>query len=177
MSAITAETIKELREQTSCGVMECKKALEEAGGDLPKAKEILKQRGLELAAKKGSRDAKEGRIEAYIHQGAKIGVIVEVNCETDFVASNEAFCQLTRDIAMHIAAVNPKYVRKDDVPEQELKAQDNPEEYIKEVCLYAQNFIKDPSKTVEELITAQVASIGENITVSRFIRYKVNEVD
>jgi elongation factor Ts len=175
--AISAETIKELREMTSCGVIECKKALEASGGDINKAKEFLRQRGLEIAAKKGSREAKEGRIEAYIHAGSKIGVLLEMNCETDFVAKNDDFVKLSRDIAMQIAAARPKYVRKEDVPEDELKAQENAQEYIKEVCLYEQAFIKDPGKTVNDLITGLIASIGENIMVSRFIRYKVNEVE
>lgn len=173
---ITIDTIKELREMTSCGVIECKNALEEAGGDMNKAKEILQRRGLELAAKKGSRDAKEGRIEAYIHQGAKIGVIVEVNCETDFVARNDDFCNFTRDLAMHIAASSPKYVKKEDVPEDVLAEAEDKEAFIKEKCLLEQPFIKDPKKTISECITGLIASIGENIFVSRFIRYKVNEV-
>jgi len=175
--AITAETIKELREMTSCGVIECKKALEAAGGDIKKAKEILRQRGLEIAAKKGSREAKEGRVEAYIHSGNKIGVLLEINCETDFVAKNEDFIKLSRDIAMQVAANSPKYVRKENVPADELKGQGDPDGYIKEVCLYEQAFIKDPSKTVTDLITGLIASVGENISVSRFIRYKVNEVE
>jgi len=174
---ITAEIIKELREMTSCGVMECKNALEESAGDLTKAKEILKKRGLELAAKKGSRSACEGRIEAYIHQGSKIGVIVEVNCETDFVASNEEFVKLSKDIAMQIAATSPSYVKKEDVPEDVLKEQKDPAGFIKEKVLFEQSFVKDSSKTVKECITNLVGSIGENITVSRFVRYRVNEVE
>jgi elongation factor Ts len=174
---ITVDTIKELREMTSCGVIECKKALEEAGGDLGKAKKILQKRGLELAAKKGGRDAKEGRIEAYIHQGAKIGVIVEVNCETDFVAKNESFCQLTKDISMQIAAANPKYVKREDIPEEVLAEQKDAEAFIKEKCLLEQPFVKDPKKTVQDCIAALIASVGENIFVNRFIRYKVNEVE
>ena len=174
---ITLESIKELREQTSCGVIECKKALEEARGDLKKAKEVLQKRGLEIAAKKGSRMAKEGRIECYIHSGSKIGVMVEVNCETDFVAQNQDFAKFTKDLAMHIAAACPQYVRKEDVPESVLREQKNADDYIKETCLMEQPFIKDPSKTIQDLITALIASIGENIFVSRFIRYKVNAVE
>lgn len=174
---ITVDTIKELREMTSCGVIECKKALEEAGGDLEKAKKILQKRGLELAAKKGGRAAKEGRIEAYIHQGAKIGVIVEINCETDFVAKNESFCQFTKDVAMQIAATNPKYVKREDVPEGELAEQKDPEQYIQETCLEEQPYIKDPKKTIKDCMTELIASIGENIFINRFIRYKVNEVE
>ena len=173
---ITAETIKELREQTSCGVMECKKALEEASGDITKAKEILRERGLELAAKKGSREAKEGRIEAYIHQGSKIGVIVELNCETDFVASNEEFTQFSKDLAMHIAALNPKYINREDIPENVLAEAEDKESFIKETCLLEQPFIKDAGKTIQDCITELIAKIGENIFIGRFTRYKVNEM-
>jgi len=174
---ITVDSIKELREMTSCGVIECKNALEEAGGDLKKAKKILQKRGLELAAKKGGRDAAEGRIEIYIHQGAKIGVIVEVNCETDFVAKNENFCQFTKDVAMQIAATNPKYVKREDIPEEVLAEQKDAEAFIKEKCLLEQPFVKDPKKTINDCVAALIASIGENIFVNRFVRYKVNEVE
>lgn len=172
---ITVDTIKELRELTSCGVIECKKALEESKGDIQKAKEILRKRGLEIAAKKGSRAAKEGRIEAYIHQGAKIGVIVEVNCETDFVAQNADFTKFTKDIAMHIAAVNPKYLKREDISASDLAEHKNVDAYAKEVCLLEQPFVKDPSKTIQEITNNLIASIGENIFISRFIRFKVNE--
>lgn len=175
--SVSVDSIKELREATSCGVIECKKALEEAGGDFKQAKEILKQRGLELAAKKGSRAANEGRIEAYIHSGSKIGVIVEVNCETDFVAQNDDFAKFTRDLAMHIAAVNPRYLKREDIPENILKMHENPEAFIKEACLLEQSFIKDPKKTIGECVNALIASIGENIFINRFTRYKVNEVE
>lgn len=174
---ISAEDIKELREMTSCGVMECKKALEETNGDKAKAVEVLKKRGLELAAKKGARTASEGRIEAYIHAGAKIGVIVEVNCETDFVAKNEDFTAFTRDLAMHIAALNPRYVSADDVPADELDEQSDAKSYIKEVALLEQPFIKDPKLSIQEKLNNLIASIGENILIRRFIRYKVNEVE
>ncbi|HQP10402.1 MAG TPA: translation elongation factor Ts [Candidatus Omnitrophota bacterium] len=175
--AISVDTIKELREMTSCGVIECKKALEEAGGNMDEAKNILKKRGLELAAKKGSRTAKEGRIEAYIHQGAKIGVILEVNCETDFVARNESFCRFTRDIAMHIAATNPSYIKKEDVPGDVLAGEKDQETFLKEHCLLTQPFVKDPKKTVQDYMNELIASIGENIFINRFVRYKVNEVE
>lgn len=174
---ITIDTIKELREMTSCGVIECKKALEEAEGDMNKAKEILRRRGLEVAAKKGSREAKEGRIEAYIHQGAKIGVIVEVNCETDFVAKNEKFCQFTKDIAMQIAAANPKYIKQEDIEDRVLAKQHDKSGFIKETCLLAQPFIKDPQKTIQDYINEMIASIGENIFINRFVRYRVNETE
>ncbi len=173
---ITVDAIKELREMTSCGVIECKNALEEAQGDFAKAKEVLQKRGLELAVKKGSRQAKEGRIEAYVHQGSKIGVLVEINCETDFVAQNENFSSFTKNLAMHIAALAPKYIKKEDIPEDVLKEQKNADEYVKEFCLLEQSFIKDSKKTIRDCITALVSSIGENIFISRFTRYKVNEV-
>ncbi|MCA9408859.1 MAG: translation elongation factor Ts [Candidatus Omnitrophica bacterium] len=172
---ISVDIIKELRELTSCGVIECKKALEEAGGDINKAKQILQKRGLELAAKKGSRAAKEGRVESYVHQGSKIGVLVEVNCETDFVAQNDDFARFSRDVAMHIAAANPQYVRKEDVPEERLKEEKNPDAFCKEACLMEQAFIKDPSKSIQDCLNLMIASIGENISISRFTRYKVNE--
>lgn len=174
---ITVDTIKELREMTSCGVIECKKALEEAKGDLNKAKELLQKRGLELAAKKGSRAAKEGRIEAYVHLGSKIGVLVEVNCETDFVANNEDFCRFTKDIAMHIAASKPKYLKKEDVPEDVLAEQKDADSFIKEVCLMEQPFVKDPKQSIQDYLNSMIASIGENMFISRFMRYKVNEVE
>lgn len=174
---ISAEDIKELREMTSCGVMECKKALEETNGDKAKAVEVLKKRGLELAAKKGARTASEGRIEAYIHSGAKIGVIVEVNCETDFVAKNEDFVAFTRDLAMHIAALSPRYVSAEDIPQAELDEQSDTKSYTKEVALLEQPFIKDPKLSIQEKLNNLIASIGENILIRRFIRYKVNEVE
>ena len=172
---ITLDQIKELRDMTSCGVIECKKALEESKGDMRKAKELLQKRGLELAAKKADREAKEGRIEAYVHMGNKIGVLVEVNCETDFVARNDDFCIFTKDLAMHIAASHPKYIKKQDIPAEALKEQADPDNFVKENCLLDQVFIKDPSRTIQDYLNALVAKIGENIYISRFIRYKVNE--
>ena len=171
---ISVDAIKELREMTSCGVIECKKALEEAKGDFNKAKDILIRRGLEIAAKKGSREAKEGRIEAYIHSN-KIGALIEVNCETDFVAHNEDFGRFAKDMAMQIVASAPKYVRREDIPEAVLKEQKKVDEFAKEVCLMEQPFIKDPKITVKDYLNSLIASIGENIFISRFIRFKVNE--
>jgi elongation factor Ts len=173
--SISVDTIRELREQTSCGVIECKKALEEAKGDFSKAKDILKKRGLEIAAKKGSRTATEGRVETYIHSGNKIGVMVEVNCETDFVARNEDFIRFTKDVAMHIAALNPKYIKAEDVPAEVAAQQKNLKQFNEENCLLSQAFVKDPSKTIQDMINALIASIGENIFVGRFVRYKINE--
>ncbi len=133
MMAATADNIKRLREETSCGVIDCKKALEEAKGDFNKAKELLRKRGLEMAAKKSDRLAKEGRVEAYIHHGNKIGVVVEVNCETDFVARSEDFCKFAREVALHIAALNPKYIKKEDVPADVLGKEADKEAYVKAI--------------------------------------------
>ena len=160
---------------TSCGVIECKKALEESQGDFDEAKKILQRRGKEIAAKKGSRAANDGRIETYVHPGNKVAVMVEVCCETDFVAQSENFARFVKDLAMHIAAFNPKYVKREDVPDQELGR--GGDDYAKQVCLLEQSFVKDPGKTVNDCVTGLVASIGENIYVNRFSRYKVGEVD
>ncbi|MBF0484205.1 MAG: translation elongation factor Ts [Candidatus Omnitrophica bacterium] len=173
--AISAEDIKKLREMTSCGVIECKKALESSNGDFEKAKKILQERGLELAAKKVGRVAKEGRIETYIHPGNKLAVIVEVSCETDFVAKGVEFAAFVKNLAMHIAAFGPKYLSREDVPEADVKAAANAEQYFKEVCLLEQPFVKDPSKTIKDCITGLIGSIGENIYINRFVRYKVGE--
>lgn len=169
------DQLRELREKTSCGVIDCKNALAEAQGDIKKAKKILQKRGLEIAAKKGSREAKEGRIESYVHMGSKIAVLLEVNCETDFVARNEGFCRFAKDVAMHIAAVNPKYISENDVPEDVLNEQKDKAIWIKENCLLQQAFVKDSSQTVQEYLNTIVAKIGENIVVRRFTRYKVGE--
>ena len=174
---ISVETIKELREMTSCGVNDCKKALEEAKGDLKKAKEILLKRGIEIAAKKESRQAKEGRVEAYVHMGNKIAVLVEVNCETDFVAKNEDFCRFAKDVAMQIAATNPKYIREKDVPANVLAAAENKKQFVVENCLLNQPFIKDQGQTIQDYLNSIIAKIGENILVSRFARYKVGEFE
>lgn len=173
--AITAEDIKKLREMTSCGIMECKKALEETNGNFDEAKKVLQKRGLEIAAKKGSREAKDGRIEVYVHPGNKVVAMVEVCCETDFVAKNDDFIALSKGIAMHIAALNPKYVRREDVPEEQIK--EGGDELLKQICLLEQPFVKDPSKTINDCVTSLVATVGENIFVNRFVRYKVGEID
>ncbi|MCG0275018.1 MAG: translation elongation factor Ts [Thermosediminibacteraceae bacterium] len=195
---ISSEQVKELRERTGAGVMDCKKALAEAGGDMEKAIIILRERGLAKAAKKVGRTAAEGIIDAYIH-GGRIGVLVEVNCETDFVARNEEFKNLVKDLAMQIAAANPKYISRNDVPQEViekereiLKAQalnegkpphvvdkivdGRIEKFFEENCLLEQPFIKDPNKKVSELIMEKIALLGENITVSRFVRFERGEV-
>ena len=171
------EAIIKLREMTSCGVIECKKALEEANGDMQKAKEILQKRGLELAAKKGSRLAKEGRVESYIHMGSKLGVLVEVNCETDFVANSEDFRKFAANVAMHIAAMKPRYIKREDVPADVLEQQKDKEAFIKESCLMEQPFVRDPKSTIQDCLNALIASIGENTYISKFVRFKVGEVE
>lgn len=174
---ITMDAIKELREQTSCGVIECKRALEESKGDMGKAREILQKRGLEIAAKKGDRVAKEGRVEVYVHPGSKMVAMVEVNCETDFVANSEDFKKFAKDLAMHIAACNPKYIKREDVSADALQGVKDPETFYKENCLLFQSFVKDPKLTIQDLLNSLVSSIRENIIVSRFKRYKVGEVE
>ncbi len=179
-------------------MMECKKALTEANGDMERAAEILREKGLAAAAKKAGRIAAEGAVGSYIHMGGKLGVLVEVNCETDFVAKNEAFQELVKDIAMQIAAMNPKWISKEDVPEEDLAKEreilrvqalneGKPEKVVEkmvegrlkkfysEVCLLEQSFIKDQDKTVSQVINEKIAAIGEKIAVRRFIRYELGE--
>lgn len=190
------DAIKKLRFKTSAGMMECKEALHEAGGCLEKAVEVLRKKGIAKAAKKAERIAGQGIIESYIHMGNRIGVLVEVNCETDFVARNEDFRQLTKDIAMQIAAANPMYVSRDEITEETInkekeifagQVKDKPEnvtekivegkleKYFSEVCLMEQPFIKDPDLRIKDLVTQAIAKIGENITVKRFVRFEVGE--
>lgn len=166
--------IKELREATGCGVIDCKKALEQSGGDFEKAKNLLRERGLQMALKKADRAAKEGRIEAYIHPGSKIGVLLEVNCETDFVARNEDFIQFSKDISMHIAAMAPQYLKKEDVPADVVMEEDEAT-FVKTYCLMNQPFVKDSSKTIQDYLNELIAKIGENIMVGRFSRFKIGE--
>jgi elongation factor Ts len=172
---ISVDAIKELRNLTCASVVHCKKALEESGGDIKKAAQILRKRGLQIAAEKQSRVVKEGRIEAYVHLGSKIGVLLEVDCESDFVAKNSEFCQFTKDLSMQIAACNPAYIKKEDVPADVLENEKNKEEFYKENCLLEQPFIKDPSVSIKDYLGSIVAKIGENIVVRRFTRYKVGE--
>ena len=195
---ITASDVKTLREKTGAGMMDCKKALTEANGDMEKAIELLREKGLAAAVKKSGRIAAEGIVDSYIHLGGKIGVLLEVNCETDFVAKTDEFRALVNDIAMQIAAANPKYLRKEDVDTAELEKEreilraqalneGKPEKivdkmvegriqkYYKEVCLLEQPFVKDPDKSVQDLVTEKIAKIGENISVRRFVRYEMGE--
>lgn len=169
------ESIKELREMTYASIMECKKALHEVDGDIRKAAELLRKRGLEIAKGKQGRVAKEGRIEAYVHLGNKIGVLLEVDCETDFVARNSDFCQFTKDVAMQIAACNPKYIKREDVPQDVIESEKDKELFFKDNCLLEQIFIKDPSLTINDCLGTLIAKIGENIVIRRFVRYKIGE--
>jgi elongation factor Ts len=195
--AITAEQVKELRDRTNAGIMDCKKVLVETDGNMDKAIELLRERGIAKAAKKASRVASEGLVEAYIHNG-KYGALVEVNSETDFVAKNEEFKSFVKDIAMHIAAAGPKYVRREEVPEsvvnaekETLRAQALNEgkpaavvdkiiegrlnKFFSEICLLEQPFVKDPDITVNDLLTQLIAKIGENIVIRRFARFERGE--
>jgi len=192
--AIDQEKIKTLREMTSAGILDCKKVLEETAGDLEKAASLLRERGIVKAVKKMDREASEGAIVSYVHHNGKIGVLVQLNCETDFVARNEKFLELGRNIAMHIAASNPLYVKSEDVlPEviekekeiqraaliEEGKPADKVDKilegkikkFIADICLLEQGFVKEPEKTVGDLIKASIATMGENIAVGRFVRF------
>ncbi len=162
---ISVELIKQLREQTGAGIMDCKRALEEADGDMARAVAILRERGMARAEKKLGRETRQGLVECYIHAGGRIGAMVEVNCETDFVARNEAFKEFAHNIAMQVAATNPKYLRPEEVPEGE----ESPEE----VALLAQPYIRDPSRTVQQLLMEQIAKFGENIAIRRFARFEL----
>ena len=194
----TAQDVARLRAQTNAGMMDCKKALTETNGDFDKACTWLREKGIAAAAKKQSRIAAEGVVGSYIHMGGKIGVLVEVNCETDFVAKTENFMNLVKDIAMHIAAANPKYVRKDEVPTEELEkekeilktqalnegkpaaivdkmVEGRVVKYYKDVCLLDQEFVKDPSKTVQDVVNEATLTTGEKISIRRFVRYEMGE--
>ncbi len=202
MAEITSAAVKSLREKTGAGMMECKKALTEADGNEDQAVEILRKRGIATAGKKAGRVAAEGAVGSYIHMGGKVGVLVEVNCETDFVARTDEFQALVKDIAMHIAAAEPRYVTREEVPadildkEREItraqiandpKNANKPEQVIEkivegrlnkfyeEAVLVDQPFVKDPAKTINELLTEKIAKTGERITVRRFSRYKMGE--
>jgi elongation factor Ts len=188
---ISAEMVKRLRELTGAGIMDCKEALLEAGGDIEGAMAILRRKGIAKAEKKRERETREGLIVSYIHGGGRLGVLLELNCETDFVARTEEFAKLSKDIAMHIAAMNPRYISRKDVPEEVLDKKrkeimeeigvdddeeaikERMEEFFSEVCLLDQMFIKDMSMTVGELIDSYIAKFGENIVVRRYVRFEL----
>lgn len=198
MAEITAALVKELRERTGAGMMECKKALEEAKADVAEAEIVLRKRGIAAAHKKASRATKQGVIGTYIHPGAQLGVMIEINCESDFVARTDDFQELVHDVAMQIAAADPQFIRKEDVTQAALdrerdiyrdraKNEGKPEKmldkivegrmskYYEEVCLLEQPFVKDNSITVGQLIATKIAKVGENISVARFARFKVGD--
>lgn len=196
MAEITAQMVASLRAKTGAGLIDCKKALMESNGVEEEAVTILKKKGMASAAKKAGRSAQEGLIQSYIHMGGKLGVLLEVNCETDFVARNEEFKQMVLDICMHIAAANPLYLTKEDVPSELIaketdiaKAQcvGKPEvaiakivegklnKWFGEICLLEQVFVKDSSMTIRDLITSKIAKMGENIVIKRFVRFQLGE--
>lgn len=175
MTKIPLELIKDLRNLTSASIAECKKALHECEGDIKKAAALLRKRGLEIAAKKHGQTAKEGRVEAYVHTGNKIGVLLEVNCETDFVARNAEFCQFTKDVAMQIAALSPAYLRKEDVPADIIDQEKDKELFYKTHCLLEQAFVKDPAIAIKDYLGNLLVKFSENIVIHRFIRYKIGE--
>jgi len=195
---VEASAVKELRERTGAGMMDCKKALTESNGDMEKAIEILREKGLAAAAKKAGRIASEGIVDSYIHGGGRIGVLIEVNSETDFVAKNEEFRQFVKDMAMQVAATNPLYVKREEVDPQVIAkereifraqalnegkpekivdkmVEGRIEKYYKEICLIEQPFIKDTDKTVQDVLSALIAKIGENLSIRRFVRFEKGE--
>jgi len=196
---ITAALVKDLRDRTGAGMMECKKALVEAKGDIGDAEVILRKRGISMAGKKAGRATRQGLIGTYIHAGGQLGVLVEVNCESDFVARTDDFKELVHDVAMHIAAADPKYLRREDVPadvldkEKEIardraKAEGKPEKVIERIvegqlakfyeaaCLLDQPFVKEATLTIEQLVKTKIAKLGENMSIARFVRFKVGDV-
>jgi len=198
MSEVSAVLVRELREKTNAGIMDCKRALAENDGDMEKAVVFLREKGLAAAAKKAARGATDGAVSSYIHAGGKIGVLIEVNCETDFVARTDEFQGLVRNLAMQVAASNPLYVKKDDVPEEALEAErkifraqaaesgkpanviekmvdGKVTKYFAEACLLEQPFVKDPQCTVGQLVVDAIAKIGENIVVRRFARFQLGD--
>ena len=193
---ITSQMVKDLRDKTGAGMMDCKKALSENAGDMEKAIDFLRQKGLAVAAKRAGRATSEGVIEAYIHAGGKLGVMVELNCETDFVAKTDAFREFARDVAMHVAAANPVSLSRDDVPadiverERQIYVQQalesgKPENivekmvvgkidrYLSEICLLEQQFVKNPEKSIQDMLTELIGKMGENVSIRRFARFQV----
>jgi elongation factor Ts len=196
MADVSPTLVKQLREKTNAGMMDCKRAIEEAGGDLDKAETILRQKGIAGAAKKATRSAKEGIVASYIHLQGKVGVLVEINCETDFVAKNENFREFVKDITLHIAAAHPLYVSREQVAGKFIEAereiyraqvQGKPENIVEKivdgkidkfygtVCLLEQAFIKNPDLTIKDYLNSKIAELGENIVIRRFVRYMVGE--
>ncbi|MFA5271342.1 MAG: elongation factor Ts [Candidatus Omnitrophota bacterium] len=165
--------IKKLREMTSLGINECKKALHDSKGDFDKALKVLKEKGASIMASKKDRKTLQGIIQAYVHFGGNLGALVEINCETDFVARTEIFKKFAKDIAMQVAAVNPKYLKREDVPQEALSSVEDKEQYIKEHCLFEQFFIKDNALTVADYLKQVVSQTGENVIIKRFSRFSL----
>ena len=195
---ISAKAVQELRASTGAGIMDCKKALAESEGNIEKAIEILRKKGLAAATKKSGRVTSEGAVASYIHGGGKLGVLLEVNCETDFVARTDVFQQMVKDVSMHIAAANPLYLKRENVPAEliekereiyraQFEGSNKPanviekivdgkiDKYYSEVCLYEQPFVKDPDRTIQQLVTDTVAKLGENLNIRRFVRFVLGE--
>jgi elongation factor Ts len=172
---VSLELIKELRNMTYASIAHCKQALADTGGDLAKAAVLLRKRGLEISAKKQGRVAKEGRVEAYVHMGNKIGVLLEVTSETDFVARSPEFVQFTKDVSMHIAALNPTYLKSEEVPAELLEQEKDKNQFCKDNCLLEQPFVKDSSLTIKDYLGSLVSKFSENINIRRFMRYKIGE--
>lgn len=171
---VTAAMVKELRDKTGAGFKECRDVLTETGGDITSAITILRERGIEAAVKKMSREAGEGRIEVYMHPGERLAAMVEVNCETDFVARTDGFIALTRELALHIAAINPRYISVDEVPEAEISESGlTADKFHEQFVLLAQPFVKDATMTIQDKIKEAISKVGENIVVRRFVRYEV----
>lgn len=164
MMAVSAETVKKLRDLTGAGMLDCKKALEKTGGELDKAKEILRKRGIAIAEKKATQETRQGLVEAYVHADGRLGALVELNCQTDFVARTDGFRALAHELAMQVAATDPQHIAPDELP---AGSDGNPEE----LCLLAQPFVRDPSRTIQDLINDTIAKTGENIRVRRFARF------
>lgn len=198
MATISAAMVKQLREKTGAGMMDCKEALKECDGDISKSIDFLRKKGLETALKRSGRVMSEGMIASYIHMGSKLGVLVEINCETDFVAKNDDFIEFAKNIAMHIAAINPVGIRPEDIPEDIINrekeiyraqaietgkpekvidkiAEGKLQKFYKDSCLMSQAYVRDPNITVEDLLNGLIAKIGENITIKRFVRFQAGE--
>lgn len=196
--AISAELVKDLRQRSGAGILDCKKVLNEADGNIEKAVEFLRKKGLASAAKKKGRATSEGSVGAYIHTGGKIGVMIEVNCETDFVAKTDEFQALVKDLSLHIAAANPQYLSREKVPQEVIEkekdifasqakdsgkpekiidriVQGKIEKFYGETCLLEQSFVKDPDQTIQDILARAIAKLGENITIQRFVRYQLGQ--
>lgn len=174
MAAITMEMVKELRERTGAGIKDCKDILTQTDGDMKKAIEALREKGLKVSEKVANREANEGRVEVYVHSGNRLATLVEVNCETDFVGRNGDFIELCRSLALHVAAMNPRYIRADEVPAEVIaESGETPAKYAEQYVLMNQPFVRNASQTIEDLVKETVAKVRENIVIRRFVRYEI----